>query len=155
MPDEATPRTVHVLLVEDDAADELLMQEALRQAPVPVDLDVVEDGIQALDYLRGEGEHRAATIPDLIVLDLKLPRMSGLECLAVIKADPQLRHVPVIILSTSDAQEDIRRSYDLQASCYLIKPSDLAEYERVMNAFKEFLLGAVALLAQEKASSPP
>lgn len=138
-------RVVHILLVEDDPADQLVFREALRETPVAVEVDVVKDGVEALAYLRGEGECASAMIPDLVVMDLKMPRMGGLEALAAMKADEQLRRVPVVVLSTSDAPQDILRAYDLQASCYLTKPADLAEFRHVMGAFKDFCLAVVKL----------
>lgn len=148
---EPSERAVRVLLAEDDPADVILVRKALAEAPVHVELDVVEDGIEALAYLRGEEPYSAATIPDLVVLDLKLPRMGGLEALQVMKADEQLRRVPVIILSTSDAPEDILRAYDLHASCYLTKPSDVEEFQRLLGALNDFFLAVVKLPPPELA----
>lgn len=141
----ADSRTVEILLVEDDPADELLVQEALRNNSVPVDLNVVEDGDEALAYLHGQLPYVDAIRPDLILLDLKMPRVNGLDVLAQLKADPELRRIPVIVLSTSDAPEDITRAYDLQASAYLTKPQDLGEYRSVMDALKRFCVGVIRL----------
>jgi CheY-like chemotaxis protein len=105
----------------------------------------VTDGVEALAYLRGEGDYAGERRPDLILLDLKMPRKGGLEVLAEMKADPELRQIPVIVLTTSDAPEDILKAYDLQTSCYVTKPSDLAEFRRVMNSVKEFCLTVVRL----------
>jgi two-component system response regulator len=138
-------RPVEILLVEDDPDDEGLAQEALRDSPVPVYLNVVEDGEAALTYLRGEGEYKDAILPDLILLDLKMPKKGGLEVLAEIKADPALRRIPVIVLTTSDSPQDTLRAYDLQASCYITKPADLKEFHRVMNSIKDFCLTVVKL----------
>jgi CheY-like chemotaxis protein len=141
----ASERPVEILLIDDDPADVQLTRDALQEGRVPSNVNVVEDGVQALAYLRGEGEYAAALLPDLILLDLKMPRKSGLELLEEIKADETLRRIPVIVLTTSDAPEDILRAYHLQASCYVTKPSDLAEFQRVMNAMKEFCLTVVKL----------
>jgi two-component system response regulator len=142
---ESGGRPVEILLVEDDPADEQLVQEGLKDSPVPVSLNVVEDGVEALHYLRGEGEYAAAVLPDLVLLDLKMPRKGGLEVLAEMKADPVLRRIPVIVLTTSDAPEDVLRAYDLQASCYVTKPADLEEFSRTMDAIKGFCLTIVQL----------
>jgi CheY-like chemotaxis protein len=136
---------VEILLVDDDPADVQLTQEALQEGRVPSRVNVVGDGEEALAYLRGEGEYATALLPDLILLDLKMPRKSGLELLAEIKADDALRRIPVIVLTTSDAPEDILKAYDLQASCYITKPSDLDEFQRVMDSMREFCLTVVRL----------
>jgi two-component system response regulator len=136
---------VEILLVDDDPADVQLTQEALQEGHVSSNVNVVQDGVEALAYLRGEGKYATALLPDLIILDLKMPRKSGLELLGEIKADEALRRIPVIVLTTSDAPEDILKAYDLQASCYITKPADIAEFNRVMNAMKEFCLTVVKL----------
>jgi chemotaxis family two-component system response regulator Rcp1 len=142
----ATTRTpVEILLVEDDAQDAQLAREGLQEWGLPCDLTVVEDGVTALAYLRGEGEYAGSLLPDLILLDLKLPKKSGLEVLAEIKADEALRQIPVIILTTSDAPDDIFDAYDLQASMYITKPSDLQEFERVMKSIHDLYLAVVKL----------
>jgi CheY-like chemotaxis protein len=138
-------QTVEILLVDDDPADADLVQEALRESAVPSQVNVVPDGTEALAYLRGQGPYAAAILPDLILLDLKMPRKSGLDVLAEIKADEALRRIPVILLTRSDAPEDILKAYDLQASCYITKPQDLEEFQRVMNTLKEFCLTIVKL----------
>jgi CheY-like chemotaxis protein len=138
-------RTVEVLLVEDDPADVLLAREALQDQGVRSNLTVVPDGVEAMAFLRGEREYASAVLPDLILLDLKMPKKSGLEVLAEIKADEFLRRIPVIVLTTSDSPDDILRAYDLQASCYVTKPSDLEEFDRVMRLIKDFCLTVVKL----------
>jgi chemotaxis family two-component system response regulator Rcp1 len=145
-----TQRSVEILLVEDDPADEQLVQEALKESRVPVSLNVVEDGVEALAYVRGEGRFDGVILPDLILLDLKMPRKSGLEFLAEIKsAGPELRRIPVIVLTTSDAPADILQAYDLQASAYITKPSDIDEFDRVMDSIKDFCLTVVKLPPRE------
>jgi two-component system response regulator len=138
-------KTVVILLVEDDPADVQLVQEGLSDTSVPVDLNVVNDGVEALAYLRGQGQYIGALIPDLILLDLKMPKKSGLEVLAELKSDDQLRQVPVIVLTTSDSPEDILKAYQLQASCVVTKPADLDDFHRTMNSIKDFCLTVVKL----------
>jgi CheY-like chemotaxis protein len=134
---------VRVLLVEDDPGDELLVRTALGEASTAVDLAVVADGVEALAYLRREGPYAKVTFPDLVLLDLKLPRKSGLEVLEEMKNDPALRRTPVVILTTSYTPEDVINAYDLQASAYLSKPDDLQQYQKVMIALREFCLGVM------------
>lgn len=140
---------VEILLVEDDSADVQLAEEGLRAGGVPSRLWVVEDGIEALAFLRRQGRYADAVRPDLILLDLKMPKRGGLEVLAEIKAEPSLRRIPVVVLTTSDAAEDILRAYDLQASSYITKPPDLKEFQRVMSAITEFCLTVVKLPPRE------
>ncbi len=142
-------RPVEILLVEDNLADVELVQEALREGGVPHSLNVVGDGVEALSFLRGEGEYAQALLPDLILLDLKLPKKGGLEVLAEVKADEALRRIPVIVLSSSDAPDDVFKAYDLQVSCYVTKPSDLDEFERVMRTIRDFTLTIVKLPPRE------
>jgi CheY-like chemotaxis protein len=136
---------VEILLVDDDPEDVQLTLEGLRGSGAPGNVSVVADGEQALAYLHGQGDYAAALLPDLILLDLKMPRKGGLEVLAAIKADEALRRIPVIILTTSDAPGDVLRAYDLQASAYVTKPSDLEEFQRVMGSIREFCLTVVKL----------
>jgi chemotaxis family two-component system response regulator Rcp1 len=138
-------RPVEILLVEDNAGDAELVREALAEGGIPSSINVIWDGAEALAYLRGEGPHAGAVKPDFMLLDLKLPKKGGLEVLADVKADEVLRHIPVIVLSSSDAPEDVRRAYDLQASCYVTKPTDLVEFERVMGMIRDFTLTVVKL----------
>ncbi len=138
-------RPVEILLVEDNAGDAELVREALAEGGILNTINVVWDGVEALAYLRGEGAHAGAVKPDFVLLDLKLPKMGGLEVLAEIKADKVLRHIPVIVLSSSDAPEDVTRAYDLQASCYVTKPANLDDFERVMRTIRDFTLTVVKL----------
>ncbi len=134
---------VRVLLVEDNPGDELLVRTALAEATVPAEVALVPDGVKALEYLRRQGRYTGAVRPDLVLLDLKLPRKSGLEVLEEMKNDPALAAIPVVILTTSFTPGDVNRAYDLQASAYLTKPEDLGEYEKVMGALREFCLGVM------------
>lgn len=129
-----------ILLVEDNAGDARLTQEALREAQVRSVLHIVRDGAQALSFLRPESADVEPVRPDLVLLDLNLPKKSGWEVLADIKADPRLRQIPVVILTTSKAEEDIVKSYDLHANCYVTKPVDLDRFMYVLKAICDFWL---------------
>jgi len=154
MTTDSRGRLVEILLVEDNAGDVELVQEALAEGDVPHSLNVVGDGTEAIAYLRGEGEYAGAILPDFVLLDLKLPKKGGLEVLAEIKADPVLRRIPVIILSSSDAPDDLLRAYDLQVSCYITKPADLDEFERVMHTICDFTLTVVKLPPRDRKLHP-
>lgn len=143
---------LHVLLVEDSAGDVRLTREAFRDANANVVLHVATDGVEAMAFLRQEGPHVDAQRPDLILLDLNLPRMDGREVLARIKADHGLRAIPTIILTTSDAEADIVRSYELQANSYLIKPVQLDGFERLIRTIEAFWL-TEATLPKQRAES--
>ena len=149
MSSDPSRREVEILLVEDDPADEQLMQQALKESAVPVSLNVVEDGVEAMAYLRGQAEYATALLPDLILLDLKMPKKGGLEVLAEVKADEALRRIPIIVLTTSDAPGDIFKAYGLQASAYITKPSDVKEFDRVTRSLKDFCLTVVKLPPRE------
>jgi two-component system, chemotaxis family, response regulator Rcp1 len=140
-----TVRPIEILLVEDSPADVDLTREALEDAKVRNNLSVVADGVEALAFLRREGRHARAPYPDLILLDLNLPRKDGREVLAEIKADPKLRRIPVIILTTSEAEQDIVASYNLHANCYVSKPVDLEQFIRVVKSIEDFWLAIVKL----------
>lgn len=127
-----------VLQVEDDRADILLMREALRESPYKIDLFAVSDGMEALDYLRRKGQFSTAPRPNLIVLDLNMPRKDGRELLHEIKTDPALKDIPVVILTTSAAKRDIERSYELGCSCFFTKPADLDEYIILIEGIVKF-----------------
>ena len=136
---------VDILLVEDSPGDVRLTLEALADAKISNSINVASDGIEALAYLRKEGEHADATRPDLILLDLNMPRMDGRELLSIIKADDFLRTIPVVVLTTSQSEADILKSYDLQANCYITKPVDLDQFMVVVNSIQEFWLSIVKL----------
>jgi chemotaxis family two-component system response regulator Rcp1 len=131
---------LEVLLVEDSPGDVRLTREALRDANRAVQLHVALDGVDAMAFLRREGAHSGAHRPDLILLDLNLPKMDGREVLAQIKADPNLRTIPTIILTTSDAEADILKSYQLQANCFLSKPVQLEAFESLVKSINDFWL---------------
>ena len=136
---------VDILLVEDNPADVDLTRETFREAKILNRLYVARDGVEALGFLRREGEHAAAPRPDLILMDLNMPRMDGRELLGHIKEDRDLRRIPVVILTTSKAEADILRSYNLHANCYITKPVDLDQFSAVARAIEDFWLTLVKL----------
>jgi two-component system response regulator len=140
-----TVRPIDVLLVEDDEGDVLMTREALAEGKVLNRLNVVGDGVEALDYLRRGGRHASAVRPDLILLDLNLPKRDGRQVLAEIKSDPDLRRIPVVVLTTSEAEEDVLRSYDLHANAYVTKPVDFDRFVQVIQQIDEFFISVVRL----------
>jgi CheY-like chemotaxis protein len=136
---------VDILLVEDNPGDVRLTQEALREGKIRNRLMVAKDGVEALAMLRREGPHAGVPRPDLILLDLNLPRKDGREVLAEIKADEALRRIPVVVLTTSKAEEDILKTYDLHANCYITKPVDLEQFIEVIKSIDDFWLTVVRL----------
>ena len=142
-----------VLLVEDSPGDVRLTQEAFRDANRAIRLHVVSDGVEAMAFLRKEGAHAYAPRPDIILLDLNLPKMDGREVLAHIKADGGLKTIPTVILTTSAATEDIVASYRLQANCYLTKPVELDAFESLVKSINDFWLTKVRLPLQMEAVS--
>jgi len=138
--------TITVLMVEDDPDDVYLTRQALADSKLRITLEVVNDGVAALQYLRaarnGDGGHRR---PDLILLDLNLPKKDGREVLGEIKADLELKHIPVVVLTTSDLDEDLVQSYKLQANCYISKPVDLEQFITVVRSIEDFWLTIVTL----------
>ena len=142
---------IDVLLVEDSPGDVRLTQEALREANRAIHLHVATDGVEAMQFLRREGIHADAPCPDLILLDLNLPRMDGREVLALIKEDERLKTIPTIILTTSAAEVDIMKSYQLQANCYLTKPVQFDAFESVVKSINDFWLTKVKLPYQGQA----
>ena len=139
---------IQVLLVEDSPGDVRLTQEAFRDANKAIQLNVVVDGVEAMAFLRHEGVHVHAPRPDLILLDLNLPKMDGREVLAHIKDDESLKLIPTVILTTSDAEADIVKSYQLQANCYLNKPVQLDAFENLVKSINDFWLTKVKLPQQ-------
>lgn len=138
-------RPVQILLVEDNPADVRLTMEALKEAKVLNKLAVVKDGIEALSLLRQQGSHAQAARPDLILLDLNLPRKDGREVLAEIKGDDNLKRIPVVILTTSQDEQDVLKTYNLYANCYITKPVDLNQFMAVVKTIEDFWLGIVVL----------
>ena len=140
--------SVTVLLVEDSPGDVRLTQEAFRDANMEIDLHVATDGIEAMAFLRHEGEHANAPRPDFILLDLNLPKMDGRQVLSHIKEDDSLKTIPTVILTTSEAEVDIVKSYQLQANCYLSKPVQLDAFESLVKSINDFWLTKAKLPQQ-------
>jgi chemotaxis family two-component system response regulator Rcp1 len=141
--DEAPP--VEILLVEDNPGDHRLTKEALHEGKVYNNLHWAKDGVEAIDFLKRRGAHANAPRPDIILLDLNLPKKDGREVLSEIKQDEDLRAIPVVILTTSKAEEDVLRSYDLHANCYVTKPVDLEKFILVVQSIDRFWLNVVTL----------
>jgi CheY-like chemotaxis protein len=144
-PPPPNAKSIDVLLVEDDPGDTLMIREAFEDNKVRNRLTCVTDGVQALEFLRREGEHAAAPRPDLILLDLNLPRKDGREVLAEIKSDDDLRTIPVVVLTTSQAEEDVLRSYHLHANAYVTKPVDFERFIEVVRQIDNFFVTVVKL----------
>jgi CheY-like chemotaxis protein len=142
---EQLGRPVEILLVEDNPGDVRLTQEALADGKVWNNLHHAPDGEEAIAFLRGQGKHAGAPRPDMVLLDLNLPRKDGREVLAEIKADPVLGTIPVVVLTTSHAEEDVLRSYGLHANCYIVKPIDLDQFLHVVQSIESFWLCIVKL----------
>jgi CheY-like chemotaxis protein len=140
-------RRMEILLVEDDEGDVVITREALDEGNVHGRLHVAGDGIEALDYLRGAGREGGGPWPDLILLVLNLPRRAGLEVLAEVKSDADLRRIPVIVLTTSDAEEDVLRSYDLHANAFVTKPVDFQRFVEVVRQIDDFFVSVARLPA--------
>jgi CheY-like chemotaxis protein len=138
-------KPIDILLVEDNPGDADLAREALEHGKLYNTLHHVEDGVEAMAYLRREGKYKEAIVPDLILLDLNLPRKDGREVLAEIKNDQSLRRIPVVVLTTSGAEEDLLRSYDLHANCYICKPINFERFNEVVRAIEDFWMSIVML----------
>jgi CheY-like chemotaxis protein len=143
-------RTIDILLVEDSLGDVRLTQETLRDAKVQNTLHIASDGMEATNFLWRRGKYANVPRPDLILLDLNLPKKSGREVLEEIKLDPSLKSIPVVVLTTSAAEEDILRTYQLHANCYITKPVDLDQFLRIVKAIDDFWLAIVKLPTAEK-----
>ncbi len=141
----ALGRPIEILLVEDNAGDVLLATESLSTSKLVNRLHVARDGVEALEFLRQEGQFVHAPRPDLILLDLNLPRKDGREVLAEVKADDTLRQIPVVVLTTSTHEQDVASAYDLHANCYITKPIDLDQFMNVVNSIECFWLSIVKL----------
>jgi two-component system, chemotaxis family, response regulator Rcp1 len=138
-------RPVEILLVEDNPGDERLTREALKEGKVYNNLHWVKDGVEAMAFLRREGKYGAVPRPDIVLLDLNLPKKDGREVLKEIKDDESLRRIPVVVLTTSKAEEDIIRTYNLHANAYVTKPVDLAQFLKVIRSIEQFWLAVVTL----------
>ncbi len=141
----SAPREIEVLLVEDDPGDVVLVREAFEDHKLRNRLHHVADGEEALRFLRGEGDHAGAPRPDLVLLDLNLPRKDGREVLREVKGDDHLRSIPVVVLTTSEAEEDVLRSYDLHANAYVSKPVDFERFIDVVRQIDDFFVSVVRL----------
>jgi two-component system, chemotaxis family, response regulator Rcp1 len=141
----STPRAIEILMVEDNPGDVRLTQEALKGGRVWNELNVVADGVAALDYLHGRPPYEHVARPDLVLLDLNLPKKDGREVLAAMKRDDALKTIPVVILTTSQAEEDVVRAYNLNANCYVTKPVDFEQFTRIVQAIEQFWLSIVTL----------
>lgn len=138
-------RPVNILLIEDSPGDVRLAQEAFKEGKINVNLNVVYDGIEALRYLHQEPPYQDAVLPDLILLDLNLPKKDGREVLGEIKNDPALRSIPVVVLTTSNAEQDIINSYSLHVNCYINKPVDFDKFFEIIKKIEEFWLKTAIL----------
>ena len=142
---ESTTRSIEILLVEDNPGDVRLTIEAMREAKLSNRLHIAEDGVEAMQFLRREGRFGDAPRPDLILLDLNLPKKDGREVLAEIKSEPSLKRIPVVVLTTSRAEEDVLRTYDLHANCYVTKPVDIEQFTKIVKQIDEFWFKLVTL----------
>ncbi len=144
----AAQRTVEILLVDDNIGDVVLTKEALKGAEFPNRVSVVRDGCEALEFLCRTGKFASASRPDLILLDINMPRKNGCEVLEEVRSDEELRLIPIVILTSSEAEDDIRRSYELGANCFVTKPADLDEMVRVVQAINHFWITIAKLPRQ-------
>jgi chemotaxis family two-component system response regulator Rcp1 len=149
MINENVGKPVDILLVEDNPGDVRLTKEALRDAKVCNKIFVAKDGVEAMEFLRKEGSVADMPMPDIILLDLNLPRKDGREVLAEIKRDPKLKHIPVAILTSSKADEDILKAYNFHANCYITKPVDINGFVHIMHSLEEFWFTIVKLPPKE------
>ena len=138
-------RKLHILLVEDSVSDTMLIRRSFNKSKLDHNLSCVEDGEKAIAFLKRDGQYIQVKRPDLIILDLNLPRLDGREVLAQIKQDPKLKRIPVVILTTSSAEQDVARSYDLHANCYIVKPFDVYDFLQIANFIEQFWLKTVTL----------
>lgn len=141
-------RPIEILIVEDNPVDVLMTREALKRGRILNQLSVAEDGEQAMDFLLRSGQYSEAPRPDLILLDLNLPKKDGREILAEIKNHPDLRSIPVVVLTTSQAEEDVLRSYDCGANCFIVKPVDLEQFSATIRSLEDFWFSIVKLPAK-------
>jgi two-component system, chemotaxis family, response regulator Rcp1 len=146
-------RPVEILLVEDNPGDARLTREALKEGKIRNTLHHALDGVEAMAFLRREGAHSDAPAPDIVLLDLNLPRKDGRQVLSEMKQDPRLRSIPVVVLTTSEAEQDIVRTYELHANCYITKPVDLEKFIEIIRAIEDFWLAVVRLPSAPGAAS--
>ncbi|MEM1324099.1 MAG: response regulator [Bacteroidota bacterium] len=138
-------RPVNILLIEDNPGDVRLTQEAFKEGQIAIDLNVVMDGVEAIKYLRRQDQYESAVTPDLILLDLNLPKRDGREVLQEIKTDQNLKRIPVVVLTTSNAEQDILKSYNLHVNCYLNKPVDFDKFFDIIQKIQDFWLDTAIL----------
>ncbi len=138
-------KPVDILLVEDNPGDVRLVKEALKECKIDNTVYVAQDGVEALAFLRKEGQHEKAPRPDLILLDLNLPRKSGREVLAEVKADPELKRIPVVVMTVSRDEEDVLKAYNLHANCFITKPIDFGQFIRITRSIEDFWFRIVKL----------
>jgi CheY-like chemotaxis protein len=148
--DQVVGKSIDILLVEDNPGDARLAREALRDAKVKNTIYHVEDGAAAMDFLRRRGAYANAVTPDLILLDLNLPKKDGREVLAEVKSDPDLKRIPIVVLTISKDEEDVLRSYNLHANCYITKPIDFDQFVKVVHSIEDFWMTIVRLPPIEK-----
>ena len=144
------PRPIQILMVEDNDGDVFLTMEALKSAKIANEVHVVHDGVEALEFLRRQGKYAAAPRPELILLDLNLPRKDGRQVLAEIKPDPELGKIPVVVLTSSAAEQDVVKSYQLHANCYIVKPVDFNGLMEIVASIEQFWLAVVTLPSRPK-----
>ncbi|MGA8303044.1 MAG: response regulator [Thermoplasmata archaeon] len=143
--DQPTPRPVQILIVEDNPADARLVREVMRDSKVLNEIQWVPDGVEAIAFLRHQGKYASAPRPNLIFLDLNMPRKDGREVLTEIKADESLRRIPIVVMTSSQAEEDIARAYDQHANCYVRKPIDFQQFHEVVKSLETFWFATVEL----------
>jgi two-component system response regulator len=144
------PKSIEILLVEDSPADVLIAREALTEAKLLNKIHVAEDGVEAMDFLHRKGKYASTPRPDLILLDLNLPRKNGREVLAEIKSDDELKTIPVVVLTTSRSEEDILKSYNLHANCYVVKPVEFESFVKAVQSIRHFWFSVVTLPPPEE-----
>jgi CheY-like chemotaxis protein len=142
---QAATKSIRILMAEDNDMDVFLVREAFEQGRLRVHLDVTENGVDALSYLRAEGRYQGAQRPDLVLLDINMPRLDGLSTLRAIREDPALRSLPVVMLTTSDAETDVLKSYESYANAYIVKPINMENFFAVVKTFEEFWFSVVRL----------
>ncbi len=141
----STGKPINILIVEDNPGDARLIKEVLNEGKILNDLHIVKDGVEAMEFLHKRGEYAKAPRPDLIILDLNLPKKDGREVLAEVKSDQHLKSIPIVIMTTSNAEEDILKSYNLHANCYITKPLDFHQFVKVVESIENFWFSMVKL----------